>query len=210
MGKRNKVRNIYTDNQKTNKLPIIILVSVLALLMVGTVVVIVAKPFSKKPSTGEYFGYDAKIISSTPAKEFKNISTPSEAKDKLNELGFENYKVITSYSIEGEYLGENTVKDDDIEQHPTYDIQYVTPSGDLWIIYIYGDQIMANPASYNIQSSRNVRILISEKETLTSYNSKENCFYEIIPAETELFLFTVDTIDAETINGFTTEALDKL
>ena len=85
MSKRNKVRNIYTDNQKTNKLPIIIALSVLALLIVGTVVVIVAKPFSKgRSDDAEDFEKEFKQIE-TVNVELDAIRTSSDYSDKAPE-----------------------------------------------------------------------------------------------------------------------------
>lgn len=187
-------------------LPTIIAVATVIVLTVATVVAVI---IINKPS-GNFYGHDAKVVSSIPAKDFDGITTPSEVKKRIDDLGFAGYQVIACYSMDGEYLGEDTIIDYDDVPRPTYDIEYTTAAGDYWVIYICGDQIMANPVTYNLQSSREVRVIISEKDTLTSYSGDDNTFYEIIPSDTEVLVLTVEKIDAETLEGLTKEALDEL
>ena len=202
----NKSQN---NNNKTINLTVIITLIAVTILTIVSLILVVVKPFGVGVQSGDYFGYDARVVYSKPVSEFEEALTPSEVRGTLDDLGFEDYQLTMYYSMTGEYLGED-INQDSNDEHPTYDLQYVTDSGDLWIIYVYGNQIMANPVSYNIQSSRDVRVLISEKESITSYSSKENCFYEIIPNDTEVLVFTVEKIDAKTLEELTPEALDEL
>lgn len=69
---------------------------------------------------------------------------------------------------------------------------------------------MANPVTYNTESGRDVQLLISETETVTSYDSAKNKFYVIIPGESEAIVKTVGRIDAETLDKLTVEVIDEL
>lgn len=69
---------------------------------------------------------------------------------------------------------------------------------------------MAYPVSYNMQSSSNVQVMISEKDTVMSYDSRTGKFYETIPKESELIVKKVGRIDAETIENLMDGEIDKL
>lgn len=69
--------------------------------------------------------------------------------------------------------------------------------------------VVANPVSFNIQSELSVQVIISEKDTVTSYDSTTNKFFETIPDESVLLVITVDRIDAETLNSLTIGEIDN-
>lgn len=157
----------------------------------------------------DYYEKNSKIIDSFNAKTSKNVQTEKEAIDVFTARGFGNDSIYYDYSIDGEYIGETEAKISR-EKHPIYQTQYVTPGGNVWTIVMINGSILANPVNYNMESDKDVQVIISESETITGYDSANNIFFETIPKESELIVKVVDTIDAKTINSLTTKEINKL
>ena len=51
-------------------------------------------------------------------------------------------------------------------------------------------------------------MIVSESNTLVSYDSVKNKFYETIPNSTEINVKTVDSITADVLNSLTIETQD--
>ena len=52
-------------------------------------------------------------------------------------------------------------------------------------------------------------MLISDSETIVSYDNATNKFYETIPSESALKLIVVDQIDAATLDNLTIGEIDQ-
>ena len=86
----------------------------------------------------------------------------------------------------------------------------MSANGDIWSISVVNGMIIANPASFNLNSELTAQLLISESEKLTSYDNATNKFFVTIPYESEVIVKTVDKIDAETLDRLTVEEINKL
>lgn len=91
-----------------------------------------------------------------------------------------------------------------------YETAYKTTGGDMWMIYVINDMIMAYPISFNLTSTKGAELLVSESECLTSYDCDSNKFFVTIPNESEAIVKTVTKIDAETLNKLTSEEMNEL
>ena len=91
-----------------------------------------------------------------------------------------------------------------------YQTYYISSSGDIWILFEINGQIVPNPFSYNEQKESGVQVMLSEEDTITSYDSTTNKFYVNIPNADILTVKKVDKIDAETLDKLTYGELDKL
>lgn len=158
----------------------------------------------------DLFGEGVQVINRTKVEDSPSVESEETVSRKLMQRGFGDIDITSEYSLEGEYYKAEEVYEDSSEMHPAYEALYVSESGDIWNVLDYNGQIMAYPVSYNLDSSRGVSLVISEKETVTSYVSETNEFYEIIPVETQLVIGQVDRIDAATLEGLTAEELDRL
>lgn len=157
----------------------------------------------------EYFQENSEIVAKIPVKDSKTINNEKEALNNYTERGFSECTISTNYDIDGNY-GDSVEITDSSEKHPYYETIFVTSTNELWNVMEVNGTIIANPLSYNEQSTRGAPILITEKETITSYDNKENVFYETIPNESEVIVITVDRIDAETLENLTVEEINKL
>lgn len=157
----------------------------------------------------EYFSNNGEIISEISVSDAENVDTEAETYDYLEKRGFAEYSVTAEYSIDGDYVGETAIEEDSQEKHPVYNTFYYSSSGEVWTITSINGQITANPVSYNFQSESDAPVLISDSETIVSYDNATNKFYETIPSESALKLIVVDQIDATTLDNLTIGEIDQ-
>jgi len=158
----------------------------------------------------EFYEQNSHIISTVDVNNSDVVQTETELCENLAVRGFEDYPVTTEYSMNGEYFDATTISEASSEKHPIYQTYYVTANGEVWTIFIINGSVMANPVSYNMQSGLGVQVIISESETVTSYDCTTNKFYETIPDKSELFVKVVEEINAETLESLTFEVIDDL
>lgn len=151
----------------------------------------------------------SEIAAVKPASDSKMIETENEVSYDLSSRGIDQFEITSDYDKEGNY-NETTADESSNESHPLYRTYYVNKKNEMWQIYSINGQVVAEPLSYDLESQRSARILFSEKDTVTSYDSETNSFYETVPKEEELILIKVVRIDADLMEKYTKEELDKL
>lgn len=151
----------------------------------------------------------SEITAVKPANESKMIETENEVVFDFSSRGIDQFEITSDYDKEGSY-NETTVDESSNESHPLYRTYYVNKKNEMWQIYSINGQVVAEPLSYDLESERSARILFSEKDTITSYDSETNSFYETVPKEEELILIKVVRIDADLMEKYTKEELDNL
>ena len=70
--------------------------------------------------------------------------------------------------------------------------------------------VSAYPVSYNLVSERQAVLLITETDTVTSYDYTSNRFFETIPKESTMIVRKVSRIDKETLDSLTIGGLSEL
>ncbi len=162
------------------------------------------------PDADAYYKNNSKIISQVNVKDSKLVQSETELSNNIENRGFGEYPVSSEYSMDGEYYEAIAISDSSSDKHPMYQTYYQTAKEELWVIFVVNGSVMAIPMSYNMQSDLGVQVIISESETVTSYDSSTNKFYETIPNETELIVKIIDKIDAESLEKLTFEVIDGL
>lgn len=157
----------------------------------------------------EYFQENSEIISKIAVKDSKTISNEKKTLNNYSDRGFSECTISTNYDMDGNF-GDSAEVSGSSENHPYYEAIFVTSNSEIWNVMEVNGTIIANPLSYNEQSKRSAPILISESDTIVSYDNVNNNFYETIPNESEVIVITVDRIDAETLEKLTVEEIDKL
>lgn len=163
-----------------------------------------------KSEADVYYESNSTVIDVIDAEESEDVPTETEVKALLEERGFDDYPITYDYSIQGTYSGDTEVTEGSTSRHPMYQTFYLSESGEAWVLYVINGSIYANPVSFNLESDLGVMLLISETETLTSYDDTSNKFYVTIPYETEMIVKIVDRIDAEILESLTIEEINKL
>lgn len=162
------------------------------------------------PDADEYFQNNSQVEKIVNINDSDAVLTEAEAKDMLEERGFTEYPVTTEYDMDGIYYEAIEISGTSNIKHPVYDTYYVTENNELWSISVIDGDIVAIPVSYNLQSSLEVQIVISESGTVTSYDSTTNNFYKNIPNENIMIVKVVERIDAKTLEKLTIEVIDTL
>lgn len=162
------------------------------------------------PDADKYFKDNSKILSEINVDKSDKVLSEADVYNMLNERGFVDYPIVTEYSMDGEYNKTENISQSSSTKHPMYQTTYISSSGDMWTIIIINDAIMANPVSYNMQSGRKVQVVLSEKDSVISYDSAKNKFYETIPNESELIVKKIEKIDVETLEKMNVGAIDEL
>ena len=161
------------------------------------------------PDAEEYYESNAKVLSKINAKDSEKVNTEKEAIDLLKKRGFKDFSIITNYDMEGNYIDSKEITESSTK-HPSYETYYQTKDGYLWTIFVANGVVMANPVTYNLQSKLDAQVIISENESVVSYDSTTNMFYETIPDKSALIVKRLKQIDAESLGKLNNEGIDKL
>jgi len=162
------------------------------------------------PDADSYFEDNSNIISVVDAIDSADVFSEAEVYDFLVERGFDEYPITTEYTMEGEYFVATEISIHSSIKHPIFQTYYVSPNGDFWLLFVIDGVIVASPISYNEQSNIGVSVVISEKNTVTSYDGTTNKFYETIPNEAELVIKKIVRIDSKTLDSLSIEEINNL
>ncbi len=157
---------------------------------------------------GTYYQEVGDVISITKADGSKKVPTEGEVRKILTDRGFDRYEITTAYSITGEYLDDKPIGDTETK-HPLYETCFMSESGMLWSVEVIDGSLFAYPASYNLESGKDVLAIVSEKDSIIGYDSETNQYFEYVPKKTAAVVIKVETIDAEHLNQLTKEEIDK-
>lgn len=155
----------------------------------------------------KYYKDNSEVLSVEDAIQSKNVQTESEVVEEMAERGFTQYAISSNYSMDGSYSDAVKIGDDGMEKHPMYVTYYYTETGNLWTIYMINGSTMAYPVFLNLQSELGVQVILSESNSVMSYDGTTNKFYETIPNESELLVVQVNTINAEMLEELTVEEI---
>lgn len=158
----------------------------------------------------EYFNNNSKVIASFDAATSSNVTTEAETYTNLTGRGFSMEPITTSFDVNGNFLDEVEISGSSSTKHPMYVTVYITQGGDFWSIVEINGKVFAYPISYNSESTLGVPTMISESDTVISYDGVTNKFFEISPYASTMIVKTVDRIDAETIEKLTKREIDAL
>ncbi len=157
-----------------------------------------------------FFSQHGEVINRIEANESENVHTGAEIVSDMNGRGLTQYPVTGEYSMSGQYSETTDVSADSDTKHPIYTTYYVASNGDLWTISEINGQVTAYPVTYNMNSGLNTEVIVAETNTIVSYDSGTNRFYETIPAATALTVKTVERIDAETLDRLSAEGVGSI
>lgn len=150
-----------------------------------------------------------KIVETVKVGESEGIFSEREIYNEMESRGFPDTGITTEYDDEGNYVPSQEAAKRSKKKHPVYQFQYVSQNDEIWMVFVIDSQIMAYPVSYNMLYSDKVKVIVSEEDIITSYDSGTNMFYKTIPKESALRVVIVDKIDASTLDTITPGDLEK-
>lgn len=157
----------------------------------------------------QYFKDNTTLISTVDVNASLTVSTESEAYDHFAERGFDG-EIFYDYTMDGGYVDLTEISRYSAAKHPMYQAYYTTAAGDIWLITEVNGSFYASPLTYNYTDEGRVPVIISETDTITSYDSTTNKFYVNIPHASDSVIKTIVRIDAQTLEALTGEEIDKL
>ena len=161
-------------------------------------------------SAEEFYGTNSSIVSVVDATTSEDVPTEAEVVKMLEDRGFTNFEVTYDCTIDGEYVGDTLIDGDAEDKHPIYQMNYYSSTGVAWAIFIINGDVIANPVSFNLMSTINAELLVSEHETLTCYDNEYNKFYINKPNESVVVLKIIERIDVPTLNQLTLEEIGEI
>lgn len=150
------------------------------------------------------------IVSIENADSYEGTITASDAFTLAEEKGFDQSELTYAFDVNGKYLGETEAADGSDDKAPLYQTMYFTENNEVWTVYFIGDAVYACPISYLYSAKLDHEIIFSESDTLMSYDDSENKYYTTVPKESVVKLVVVDKINADTLEKYTAEELEKL
>lgn len=162
------------------------------------------------PDADSYFENQAVVIEKIDATQSKKVQNEKNITYDLSERSFNAEDITTHYSMSGEYYDDVSVNGELDEEHPAYQLLYISSNNELWTISIINGSIMATPITYNMQANESKQYIISESEYVTSYDVTTNTFYVTKPNDSVLNVLVVDRIDSDTLDALTTEVISGL
>ncbi len=120
-----------------------------------------------------------------------------------------NIIIIYQNNIDGTFVDAQETSETGEAKHPLYRAMYQNEAGDLWTVYLIGNQFFANPASYNLESDLGIETLVSESNKLVSYNMNTNRYYVTEPKPDAVRVIVVPEINASELEKLTVEEIDK-
>ena len=162
------------------------------------------------PDADSYYKDNSRIVSEVDVNNSDNVTTEKDTCVLLNARGFSEYPITTDYSMDGEYSNSNVISDSSTTKHPIYQTFFVSKNGYVWNVFVIDGKVYANPVTYNLQSDFNVQVILSESDSVTSYDSTTNKYYETVPNKNTLIVKKVDQINAKTLESLTVERINNL
>lgn len=164
------------------------------------------------PAEAEKYYRDSseEVVKITDAKESADVPSEKEVTKLLSDRGFITDNIVTDYTMDAEFLDEAKIDENSTEKHPIYKMLYGSESEILWNVFVINGVVSAYPVSYNLVSERQAVLLITETDTVTSYDYTSNRFFETIPKESTMIVRKVSRIDKETLDSLTIGGLSEL
>ncbi len=160
----------------------------------------------------KYYSESGQLLRVIDATSSPDNLTETEVEGLLSSRGFDRYAITYEFKMGGDYIGTTEIEEASDNTRPMYQTYYVSSNNEIWTIFVINSVVMANPVSYNLESTRPVQLIISEAKDkeLTSYDYETNKYYVTIPNESAIVVKTIDRIDAATLDGITSGEIDGL
>ena len=153
------------------------------------------------PDADAYYNGISTVVSKTEAFTSVNVRTESQVYNDFFQRGFTE-DITTEYMMNGDLDEKRVISRYSSLTHPVYQTYYTTAKNDLWLIVEINGTVMATPVTYNLSLNSGMSLMLSENDTMTTYDSTSNQFYVIKPKADEITLKTVGAINAQTLENY--------
>ena len=165
----------------------------------------VSRPELEIKDADSYFSEHGTVLDVANLQDEDAMLTEAGAYELLNERGFSDYRITAGNDSEGNMTEPAEISPNSKNRHPIYD----SNQNILWVVTVTGHTVTANPLSFNLESEKEVMIIVTETEYVTSFDNASRRFFRTVPAESVLALKKVERIDKATLDQITGEELSK-
>lgn len=158
-------------------------------------------------NTDEYFEENSKVLDTYTIDEADNIKTEAEVAENISDRNLGTETLIPIYGEDGTTVLQGEDETDTDIKSPMYQSTYVNSSDEIWSIIVIADRIYAYPMSYMAQSEDGVEVIVSEQESILSYDGVSGKFFETIPEKEVLRVMVVDEINQTVLDELTVDKL---
>lgn len=153
------------------------------------------------PDADEYYRNNSTVSEEINASSSASVLTESDVHTLFEERGLADNPITSELTMEGKYGDSINISSYSGNKSPVYRTFYESPNESLWMIMNINGATMAVPLSYMENNPDSVYTIVSETETVTSYDATLNKFYVTKPDENLVKVKTVARIDAETLDN---------
>lgn len=153
------------------------------------------------PDAEAYYQEHAEYYRKIPVKSAEGVRSEREVLEDYARRGFTQTPVVADCSMDGTAIDETAISDASTRRHPGYETLYCTETGEYWRILEFNGALFAFPESYNwrrINEGGDMQLVVSETDTVISYDQSTNTYFETIPRE-PIVVYRVEKIDSETL-----------
>ena len=163
---------------------------------------------SIEPIDAEDYLDDVGSVLTTISVEEANASlSEKNAIILFEERGFVENEIMAEYLMDGSYSGVEARADSE-ERHPFYETYYESNDGEIWTIDLIGGRIVAYPVIFNQERDADNTVIFAEAETLYSYDSVTNSFYEVAMDEKIMRVVKIPEVSASSLDALTKEVIE--
>ena len=167
-----------------------------------------AEYLAEAPDAESYYRERGEIRGRADASKSAAM-TEAEAVRFFRARGFDQQPVTYEYAMDGTYRDPAAADEGGSQKHPMYETAYTSTYGIVWNLYLINGRIIAEPVSFNAQRYYDPILMLSETDTLTSYDAASGAYYETVPDRSVCRVRTLDRIDADALDQLSEGGLEE-
>ncbi len=149
----------------------------------------------------EYFENNTTLKDTVSVRSSKDILNERDVYAALEERGFAAEEAYYEYLLDGTLCDRTVISSHSNEAHPSYQLYYSSRHA-AWLVSNINGDFFATLLSGDGTSER---IIVSESDTVTSYDSISNKYYINIPDSSRATVRKVKTLDADELDKIAKE-----
>lgn len=156
----------------------------------------------------EYYENNSDLKKTISVRKSDTVSSEREVYDLLYDRGFDAAGAYYEYLIDGTYCGQTRITRYGSDEHPMYQCFYTSRDGSSWLVTEANGDLFAMYLSYDADDVNSARLIVSESDTITSYDGTANKYYINVPDSAQAVIKKVKTLDAEMLDDIAKEVND--
>jgi hypothetical protein len=155
----------------------------------------------------DFFSSYGTILEKHSVSSIEDLQSEREVYELFDIRGFNQYPILSYYTVEGTYTGETEITRTGEDKHPIYETSYVCENGEIWTITFMNGVFTALPEDYNFSSTSDSITIVAESKEMLSYDSSTNSYYRTIPNDDQMHVIVVERINALSLEELSSKGI---